>query len=65
MSGGGVSTADGRILFGGWDAVYYFGGRVDARLEQRDSSHGHSTQREGHGYSGMGVARARARAAWA
>jgi glycine/D-amino acid oxidase-like deaminating enzyme len=33
-------TADGRILFGGWDAVYYFGGRVDARLEQRDSSHG-------------------------
>ena len=32
-------TADGRILFGGWDAVYYFGGRVDASLEQRDSSH--------------------------
>lgn len=32
-------TADGRVLFGGWDAVYYFGGRVDASLEQRDSSH--------------------------
>ncbi len=32
-------TADGRILFGGWDAVYYRGGRVDASLEQRDSSH--------------------------
>ena len=32
-------TADGRILFGGWDAVYYRGGRVDPRLEQRDSSH--------------------------
>lgn len=32
-------TADGRILFGGWDAVYYRGGKVDARLEQRDSSH--------------------------
>ncbi|WP_235480737.1 FAD-binding oxidoreductase [Agromyces sp. Leaf222] len=32
-------TADGRILFGGWDAVYYFGGKVDASLEQRDSSH--------------------------
>lgn len=32
-------TADGRILFGGWDAVYYRGGKVDASLEQRDSSH--------------------------
>lgn len=32
-------TADGRILFGGWDAVYYRGSRVDPRLEQRDSSH--------------------------
>ncbi|MBM7832240.1 glycine/D-amino acid oxidase-like deaminating enzyme [Agromyces cerinus] len=32
-------TADGRILFGGWDAVYYYGGKVDASLEQRDSSH--------------------------
>lgn len=32
-------TADGRVLFGGWDAVYYFGGRVDASLEQRDRSH--------------------------
>jgi glycine/D-amino acid oxidase-like deaminating enzyme len=32
-------TADGRILFGGWDAVYYRGGRVDPRREQRDSSH--------------------------
>ncbi len=32
-------TADGRVLFGGWDAVYYRGGRVDSALEQRDSSH--------------------------
>lgn len=32
-------TSDGRILFGGWDAVYYFGGKVDSRREQRDSSH--------------------------
>ncbi|WP_353808537.1 NAD(P)/FAD-dependent oxidoreductase [Agromyces sp. SYSU T00194] len=32
-------TADGRVLFGGWDAVYYRGGRVDPSLEQRDSSH--------------------------
>ena len=32
-------TADGRILFGGWDAVYYRGSKVDPSLEQRDSSH--------------------------
>ncbi|GLI26824.1 oxidoreductase [Agromyces rhizosphaerae] len=32
-------TADGRVLFGGWDAVYYSGGKVDPSLEQRDSSH--------------------------
>lgn len=32
-------TADGRILWGGWDAVYYRGNRVDEALEQRESSH--------------------------
>lgn len=32
-------TADGRILWGGWDAIYHFGGRVDPSLEQRDDSH--------------------------
>lgn len=33
-------TADDRILWGGYDAVYYFGNRTDAVLEQRDRSHG-------------------------
>jgi glycine/D-amino acid oxidase-like deaminating enzyme len=33
-------TADGRILWGGWDALYYRGGRVSPSLEQNDSSHG-------------------------
>ena len=28
-------TADSRILWGGYDAVYHFGNRVDAELEQR------------------------------
>jgi glycine/D-amino acid oxidase-like deaminating enzyme len=28
-------TADSRILWGGYDAIYHFGNRVDARLEQR------------------------------
>ncbi|MRX43953.1 NAD(P)/FAD-dependent oxidoreductase [Agromyces kandeliae] len=32
-------TADGRILFGGWDAVYHRGGRVDASYEQQGGSH--------------------------
>lgn len=30
---------DGRLLFGGWDATYHFGGRVDAALEQRTGTH--------------------------
>jgi glycine/D-amino acid oxidase-like deaminating enzyme len=32
-------TADGRILWGGYDAVYHFGSRVDQALEQRATSH--------------------------
>lgn len=32
-------TADDRILWGGYDAIYYFGNRTDAALEQRDRSH--------------------------
>lgn len=32
-------TADGRILWGGYDAIYHFGGRVDAAYEQRDATH--------------------------
>ncbi len=32
-------SADDRILWGGWDANYYRGGRVDASLEQRGDSH--------------------------
>ncbi|KHL17273.1 UNVERIFIED_CONTAM: FAD-dependent oxidoreductase [Mumia flava] len=32
-------TPDDRILFGGYDAIYYYGGRVDAALEQREASH--------------------------
>jgi glycine/D-amino acid oxidase-like deaminating enzyme len=32
-------TPDGRILFGGWDATYHLGGRVDARLEDRPATH--------------------------
>ena len=31
--------ADGRILWGGYDAIYYYGSRTDVTLEQRDSSH--------------------------
>jgi glycine/D-amino acid oxidase-like deaminating enzyme len=27
-------TADGRILWGGWDALYHYGGRVSPELEQ-------------------------------
>jgi len=33
-------TLDDRILFGGYDANYYFPGRIDAGLEQSDTSHG-------------------------
>lgn len=32
-------TDDGRILWGGYDAVYHFGNRIDASLEQRDATH--------------------------
>jgi glycine/D-amino acid oxidase-like deaminating enzyme len=32
-------TVDGRILYGGWDAVYHRGGRVHPSLDQRDASH--------------------------
>jgi glycine/D-amino acid oxidase-like deaminating enzyme len=31
-------TADGRILFGGYDAVYRYGGPVEPRLEQDDAT---------------------------
>ncbi|GAA2128295.1 FAD-dependent oxidoreductase [Nocardioides bigeumensis] len=31
--------ADGRILWGGYDAIYYYGSRTDAAREQRDTSH--------------------------
>jgi len=31
--------ADGRILWGGYDAIYYYGSRTDAAREQRDASH--------------------------
>ena len=33
-------TPDDRILWGGYDAIYYFGNRTDAAREQRDASHG-------------------------
>lgn len=32
-------TPDNRILFGGYDAIYYFGNRTDQGREQRDASH--------------------------
>lgn len=32
-------TPDDRILWGGYDAIYYFGNRTDAGREQRDRSH--------------------------
>jgi glycine/D-amino acid oxidase-like deaminating enzyme len=31
-------TPDGRLLFGGYDAIYHFGNRVSARLERRPAS---------------------------
>ncbi|MGA8256181.1 MAG: FAD-binding oxidoreductase [Nocardioides sp.] len=33
-------TRDGRILWGGYDAVYYYGSKVDRALEQSDRTHG-------------------------
>ena len=32
-------TDDNRILYGGWDAIYHRGGRVDPALDQRAESH--------------------------
>lgn len=32
-------TADNRILYGGWDAIYHRGGRVDPAYDQRAESH--------------------------
>lgn len=32
-------TPDNRILWGGYDAIYYYGSKTDAALEQRESSH--------------------------
>ncbi|HET6561901.1 MAG TPA: FAD-dependent oxidoreductase [Marmoricola sp.] len=32
-------TGDDRIVWGGYDAIYYFGNRTDAGREQRDASH--------------------------
>ncbi|MBM2615535.1 FAD-dependent oxidoreductase [Actinoplanes sp. LDG1-06] len=32
-------TADGRILWGGYDAIYHFGGRLRAAYEQRAATH--------------------------
>ena len=32
-------TRDNRILFGGYDAVYHFGGRIDAKYEERPQSY--------------------------
>lgn len=33
-------TRDDRILWGGYDAVYHWGSRIDAALEQRERTHG-------------------------
>lgn len=32
-------TADRRIVWGGYDAVYHFGNRIDPRLDQREATH--------------------------
>ncbi|MBK6670676.1 MAG: FAD-dependent oxidoreductase [Actinobacteria bacterium] len=32
-------TDDNRIVWGGYDAVYYFGSRIDPSLDQRDETH--------------------------
>lgn len=33
-------TRDNRILWGGYDALYHFGSRIDPTLEQQDTTHG-------------------------
>ena len=33
-------TADNRILWGGYDAIYYYGGKIAARLDQRPATFG-------------------------
>ncbi len=38
-------TADGRILWGGYDAIYHYGGRVDEENYQRDESFAGLAQR--------------------
>jgi len=38
-------TADGRILWGGYDAIYNYGGRIGASLEQRERSFAGLAQR--------------------
>ena len=38
-------TSDGRILWGGYDAIYNYGGRVEQRLYQRDESFAGLAQR--------------------
>ena len=38
-------TADGRILFGGYDAIYHYGGRIDEDKYQRDESFAGLAQR--------------------
>ena len=32
-------SADDRILFGGYDAIYHYGGKVDPRYEERSESY--------------------------
>jgi len=32
-------TEDDRVVWGGYDAVYHFGNRIDPRLDQRDRTH--------------------------
>lgn len=32
-------TEDRRIVWGGYDAIYHFGSRIDPKLEQRDATH--------------------------
>jgi glycine/D-amino acid oxidase-like deaminating enzyme len=37
-------TNDNRILWGGYDVIYYFGGRVNPQLEQRPATHAKLSQ---------------------
>ncbi len=37
-------TADNRILWGGYDVIYYFGGKVNPNLEQRPETHAKLSQ---------------------